>query len=104
MLGRAGFEVIDTKRPLAPWGKCCRVCRGAGGEDLTQYEQFTIENMHGIFRHTGTHLLSLGKLEGPGGEKINTGDGLEAALQQVEGGMKEGEAASLLIYCVAVKN
>ncbi|KAI0764642.1 hypothetical protein C8Q74DRAFT_1283089 [Fomes fomentarius] len=98
LLTEAGFEVIDTKRSLAPWGKCCRQVEG-----MAQYEQFTLENMRGIFRHTGGVLMSKGKLLATNGTVIREQEDLEVALKQVEEGMQEEGAVSPVRYCVAVK-
>ena len=104
LLVDTGFHVIDRVRCPVPWGKLCRTMRGAAGEDLSQYDEFTVTNMHLIFKHLATALLSKGKLVYPDGTRVPDESAIGAMLAEVAQGMREEGAFSIGSYLLSQRN
>lgn len=95
--------MVDTQRVLGPWGKHGHIFQGTADRTLSEHADFPEQNMRVIFEHLAAALLAQGTLEGPGGTSITTKEDMMAMLREVEEGLREEGAFSLVRYCVAKK-
>ena len=103
MLAAAGFAVNESRRGVASHGKLCTVYSGADGGDLSEYEDFSTNNMVFILDHLSAALLRSGALEAPKGVAVTTEEGRRALLQEIKDGLEREGALSLGGYCIGEK-
>ncbi|CDO77840.1 hypothetical protein BN946_scf184717.g2 [Trametes cinnabarina] len=101
LLRDAGFDVIDTKRVVAPAGRACHTLKPELVEN--GLEDFSVENLSFIFEHLGAALLAKGKLCMPDGSVVTSSEELKSMVQDVKQGFREDGGFSFGRYCVAKK-
>ncbi|KAL7277649.1 hypothetical protein ACG7TL_008576 [Trametes sanguinea] len=101
LLREAGFEVVDTKRVVAPSGRACHTLR----PDRTEhgFEEFSVENITFIFEHLAAALFAKGKLCNNEGTAVTSLEEMKSMVAGVKEGLRQEGGFSFGRYCVARK-
>ena len=102
-LSQAGFTVQESARGLATYGRLCRVHSGNDGGELSEYEDFSVDNMVFILDHLATALQRADSLEAPKGVKCTTEPERRALLQEIKERLCADGALSVGRYWIARK-
>jgi hypothetical protein len=90
MLEKSGFTVERRESGCAPLGPLCRVCKGAQGASLAEYEVDSVDNLMFVLKHTA-------------GSMVAVKENAEMILAEVKAGFLREGAISTGAYFVAKK-
>ncbi len=98
MLQAIGLGLDFSQWGFLPIGKTCRTLKGLGGDDLIEFEEFSMSSLLMIWLHQSRELIKENALEAPRGVKITDEEGLERLLNDIREGLRE-EGGVLPLRC-----
>ena len=103
MLQAAGLVLKFSQWGFLPIGKTCRTLKGLGGDDLIEFEEFSISSLLMVWLHQSRDSMKENALNVPRGVKITDEEGLERLLNDIHEGLREEGGVLPLGYFIAQK-
>lgn len=106
MLADAGFSIVEMQRVVGMYGKLYETSstnNAAGGENATDFKEFTVENFIFLLDYFSSALMEAGALEGKKGIKVTDEVERKVMLGQIRDGFNTDGAMSVGEFFLAMK-